>query len=239
MANSNQLRENLNQHIPKNTESKRDDKILCQAMTECAQYLNIRFAEYMQDYMLSFEKALSVENIINLVKSAGIQKEYDTTFVKRELRPDGGVIFLHKKSDKEFLRIILISEAKKQGTNIQRKKEGKSRQAIGNAIERLGKNLIGVKTALNHEAITPFVCFGWGCDFEENYDSSSFTMSKISILNELYELNRTYVFKKDGALGSNSFAPVSMYFREEPWTKDEMVKILREVGETSLRYYLF
>ena len=60
---------------------------------------------------------------------------------------------------------ILISEAKNQGTNDLRLQEGLTKQAKGNAIERLGKNVIGLRTALMRESIFPFVCFGYGCDF--------------------------------------------------------------------------
>lgn len=64
-------------------------------------------------------------------------------------------------------------------------------------------------------------------------------MSKISMLNEFYYLNRIYVFKKDGNGIKSQFAPVSMYFREEEWTKEEMFDILKEVAETALRYYIY
>ncbi|MCQ3807647.1 MAG: hypothetical protein KTV16_10300 [Acidimicrobiia bacterium] len=46
--------------------------------------------------------------------------------------------------------------------------EGKPKQAKGNAIERLGKNVIGFRTAMMNEAIVPFVCFGSGCDFADD-----------------------------------------------------------------------
>lgn len=55
---------------------------------------------------------------------------------------------------------------KNQGTNDRRAREGLPRQAKGNAIERLGKNVIGLRAALMRESIFPFVCFGYGCDFE-------------------------------------------------------------------------
>lgn len=35
------------------------------------------------------------------------------------------------------------------------------------------------------------------------------------------------------------FSPVSMYFREEKWEVDEMYAIMKEIAETSLRYYIF
>ena len=64
-------------------------------------------------------------------------------------------------------------------------------------------------------------------------------MSKLSMMNEFYPLNKTYVFKKDGSSDKNDFAPVSMYFREEQWEEEEMFNILKEIGETAIRYYLF
>lgn len=79
----------------------------------------------------------------------------------------------------------------------------------------------------------------YGGDFKENYTYEDFVMSKISMLNEFYYLNKTYVFKTDGDTGHNKYAPVSMYFREAEWTQQEMFDINKEIAETALRYYLF
>ena len=239
MANSDHLRLNKNQHKPKNKESKRNDKVIYSAMLKCIDYLNDRLADHLSEYELKFKRRISYHDLMKLIQSQRIRNEFDTTFLSRTIIPDGGVILLTKEDDEEFLRIILVSEVKKQGTNEERIAEGKIKQAEGNAIERLGKNLIGIRAALNHEPITPFVCFGYGCDFVEDYDEGDFVMSKISMLNEFYRLNRTYIFKKDGSSEKNMFAPVSMYFRRDEWTEDEMFNILKEIGETSLRYYLF
>ncbi len=89
---------------------------------------------------------------------------------------------------------------------------------------------------LNHEKITPFVCFFSGCDFDENED---YVPSKISMLNEFYKLNETYVFKKDGNSDNNHYAPVSMYYQSNQWTVDDMYHVMKEIAETALRYYLF
>src|SRR3546814_20159135 len=75
---------------------------------------------------------------------------------------------------------------KRQGTNDQRALEGKGKQSQGNAIERLGKNLIGFRSALQYERITPFVCFGWGIDFAPG----SSILDRVITLNEFYPLNR-------------------------------------------------
>jgi type II restriction enzyme len=81
------------------------------------------------------------------------------------IRPDGGLLFIEGKKGDPLTYPILIAEVKNQGTNDLRAQEGLPKQAKGNAIERLGKNVIGLRTALLRESIFPFVCFGYGCDF--------------------------------------------------------------------------
>src|SRR3546814_2927056 len=77
-----------------------------------------------------------------------------------------------------------LVEMKRQGTNDQRALEGKGKQSQGNAIERLGKNLIGFRSALQYERITPFVCFGWGIDFAPG----SSILDRVITMNEFYPL---------------------------------------------------
>lgn len=238
MAKASDLRSSPAQHKPKNVESKRSDKAIYGAMNDCIDYLNDRMQGSLNGYELTFSRSISYAELIGLIEASGQRVEFDRTFTDRTILPDGGVIWLRKHDDESYRRLVLVSEVKKQGTNKERIQEGKQKQAQGNAIERLGKNLMGIKAALNHERITPFVCFGWGCDFEEQYDKDSFVMSKISMMNEFYDLNKIHVFKKDGSSDKNHFSPVSMYFREPEWTRGEMYVILKEVGETSLRYYL-
>jgi type II restriction enzyme len=79
------------------------------------------------------------------------------------MKPDGGILSVVDRDGHRHA--ILIVEVKNQGTNVQRVAEGLDEQAKGNAIERLGKNVIGFRTMLLTESIMPFVCFGYGCDF--------------------------------------------------------------------------
>ena len=92
------------------------------------------------------------------------------------------------KSKKGELYPILITEVKNQGTNALRIKEGLKEQARGNAIERLGKNVIGLRTALSSESIFPFVCFGFGCDFSSLFSilDSVVTIAMFGMLNKTY-----------------------------------------------------
>lgn len=188
------------------------------------------------NYYFEIGKSLEISFMIENIKQSKIRMQFDIDFCENSIKPDGGILFLRKKGDKNFKKILLISETKRQGTNDERVKEGKNKQALGNAIERLGKNLIGIKAMLNHEKITPFVCFGWGCDFAP---SAKVVLAKLNVLNEFYYLNKTYIFKTDGNSDHNYFSPVSMYFREKKWEVDEMFQVMKEIAETSLRYYIF
>lgn len=103
------------------------------------------------------------------------------------------------------------------------------RQARGNAIERLGKNLIGLRTALRRESIFPFVCFGYGCDFE---DGSSI-LDRVSTMAMFGQLNRTYLHNQEGG----KFNRGSFYFREEPWSVAEMHSVMANIAARSVQYY--
>ncbi len=147
---------------------------------------------------------------------------HNTTF----MRPDGGIMMLQKNDG--MLCPILISERKNQGTNDLRALEGKPRQAKGNAIERLGKNVIGFRTALLPEAIFPFVCFGDGCDFAED----STICDRVVTIAMFGSLNKTYLHVQGDKFNRGSF-----YFRVQQWTVNEMFEIAYEIAECSIYYY--
>ncbi len=237
MSQSESLRSRTEQHKPKNVKSKKDDKAIYRAMEMVNAYLHQRFdfAKTFPNHQIVFEHAITNEEMVAYIRCRGIRAEFDVQYLDRKIVPDGGILFLEDCTT--GLRMpLLFAEIKRQGTNDERQKEGKEKQATGNAIERLGKNLTGIRAMMNQERITPFVCFGWGCDFAPE---SKTVLAKVSVLNEFYPLNHTYVFKRDGNADCNRYAPVSMYFREEAWGVEEMFQIMKEIAETALRYYLF
>ena len=61
--------------------------------------------------------------------------------------------------------------------------------------------------------------------------------AKIYVLNDFYNLNKVIVFKKDPQLENGKYSPVSMMFRYKPWTVDDMYEHMKEIAETSFRYY--
>ena len=149
----------------------------------------------------------------------------DTTYIL----PDAGILSIESNREDALTYPILIAEVKNQGTNDQREREGKARQSRGNAIERLGKNLIGLRTALMRESIFPFVCFGYGCDFE---DGSSI-LDRVSMMAMFGRLNETYLHNEEGG----KFNRGSFYFREERWSVDEMADVMKDIAERSILYY--
>ena len=81
------------------------------------------------------------------------------------MKPDGG-IFIYETEGREYL--LLMIEDKLQGTNDRRLKEGKPRQATGNAIERGAKNIRGAEMLTLSDGIFPYALFASGCDFHHS-----------------------------------------------------------------------
>ena len=154
--------------------------------------------------------------------------DFSYYFATSSIRPDGGILSLLDTDGNKYP--ILISEVKNQGTNDLRLQEGLKAQAKGNAIERLGKNVIGLRAALVHETIFPFVCFGYGCDFAEN----SSILDRVVTIAMFGKLNTTHLHNsgEGGRLNRGSF-----YFREPKWDVSEMETIMYDIAERSVFYY--
>ena len=230
MSTSDQLRKNVSQHSPKNTLSKGDDKKIAEVMARLVEHLNERFKLDSLGYYLEYVPSIKLSELIGIIKSYDKRAEF-SPLTKEDsfIKPDGGILLLRKKDDSNYRRVSLAVEMKRQGTNDKRLAEGKKKQAQGNAIERLGKNLIGFRATLQYEKITPFVCFGWGVDFA---DGSSIR-DRIITMNEFYPLNRVFVHKRE------SYSPVSMFFREREWEKEELFEVMKEISEASINAYIY
>ena len=95
-----------------------------------------------------------------------------TLFVEdSSIKPDGGIIEV--KDDNGKWRVVLVSEAKRQGKDIENIKQGKlvgtkNDQDImnaGNAIERAHKNISEIANYMLDEAYFPYVLFLEGSNF--------------------------------------------------------------------------
>lgn len=224
MANSDFLRKNKNQHSIKNAISKKMDSNIDVAVQKLIAILRKRHPK------LSFEhtkKLPLTELIANLSPhypelKESFAKVMDESFIK----PDGGFLYAFDATGEKHL--ILVAEVKRQGTNDKRLEEGLAKQAKGNAIERLGKNLIGIRSIFKNEAIIPFVCFGSGYDFQPG----STILDRVVTMNEMFPLNEFFITKNHAP-----FEPVSMFFRYEDWSTAEMIEIMDKIAETAIQHY--
>jgi type II restriction enzyme len=172
-----------------------------------------------------------VQDLNNRLSNGGSGVRFRRAFAGEGtfIKPDGG--FWTIREWDEPWRYILVAEAKRQGTNDLRLRAGLSKQSAGNAIERLGKNMRGVDALFLGEEITPFVCFGEGCDFAP----SCSIIDRVATLNGFFPLNTVYVDKM--RVDRDMLKPVSLYFREEPWTPQEMFDVLFRVASRAIEYY--
>ena len=206
-----------------NSTSKREDK-------QCQRVIERIIPKLKQDFDvdLVWEKKAFLSEVIRDLKSSFPDVAFGEARETSFMSPDGGITYLKRKDGRKYP--ILIAEVKNQGTNDIRAAEGKKKQAQGNAVERLGKNVIGFRTLMLSEGIFPFVCFGDGCDFSNDSPilDRVLTIAMFGTLNSDHTTN-------EGPKGI--FNRGSYYFREQYWTADEMEKILFDVAKRSIYYY--
>ena len=209
-----------------NATSKQQETDLVKALKGTASYLDSKFTGV--DFYHA--KTWKLADIVRELAATHADIDFHHHFDNTSIRPDGGIVCLKAKEGDSLRFPVLIAEVKNQGTNDRRREQGLPRQARGNAIERLGKNVIGLRTALMRESIFPFVCFGYGCDFEE--DSS--ILDRVTTIAMFGRLNKTYLHNVgiDGRFNRGSF-----YFRPEKWEVAEMRDVMGDIAERSVLYY--
>jgi len=146
MSRSEQLRM-IHQNMQLNKNSKKQDqqiKFVVQGVkSELESVFNVR---------LVTDSRLLLKDILTKLRA----EFKDVQFVNLETQnscmiPDGGITYLIDKEGKKYP--ILIGEVKSQGTNDERIKKNMKKQSMGNAIERLAKNVIGFRTFMFNESI--------------------------------------------------------------------------------------
>lgn len=223
MAQKARLRENRYGTVI-NAVSKTQELELGEALEGATEELIERFG-----LELTHRKRIFLSEIVEDLRESFPTVEFGDVLPNTFMNPDGGILSITSKDGTETYP-ILITEVKNQGTNDLRLKEGKKRQSMGNAIERLGKNVIGFRTMMLEEGITPFLCFGYGWDFHEG---SSIT-DRVKTIAMFGELNRISVVPEGE---EKLFNRGSFYFRQEAWTLEEMTEVMVEVAARSIHFY--
>ncbi len=122
---------------------------------------------------LSFQYKTSIrkEEINEALQKVDTELEQTLFVSNSSIKPDGGIIEV--KDDNGNWRIILVSEAKHQGKDIENIQKGKlvgkdnnqDLMAAGNAIERSHKNISEIANLMLSESHFPYVLFLEGSNF--------------------------------------------------------------------------
>lgn len=219
--------------------------------------LRQEFPQLSFRYRQSISKKEINESLQKIDKELG-----QTLFVSdSKIKPDGGIIEV--KDDNDTWRVILVSEAKHQGKDIENIKQGKlvgklSNQDLmvaGNAIERAHKNITEIANFMLSETYFPYVLFLEGSNFLTQDvivvrpDGRSVTLfhnsgalnrlDRLTAANYGMEINKNVC--KNKFIANDDFSimlqATSIYTQGDGkhWQEDDMLNIMLEIAKTSLQ----
>ena len=185
-----------------------------------------------------------------------------TLFVtESNIQPDGGIIEV--KDDNGNWRVILVSEAKHQGKDIENIQQGKlvgknndqDLMVAGNAIERSHKNISEIANFMLGESYFPYVLFLEGSNFlTEDVTVTRPDGRKITLHYNNGSLNRldrltaaNYGMEMNKNLCKNKFvkhndhlimlqaASIYTHGNGGKWGEKEMFDVMLDIAKTSLK----
>ena len=208
-------------------------------------------------YRTSIEKKEINEALQQVDKELG-----QTLFVAdANIKPDGGLIEV--QDDNGNWRVVLVSEAKHQGKDIENITQGimvgknndQDLMVAGNAIERSHKNISEIANLMLKEAYFPYILFLEGTNFlTEDVSVTRPDGRVVTIHYNTGSLNRldrltsaNYGMQINTNLCRNKFVKsnnrmimlqaTSIYTQGNGayWDKDEMLEIMLDVARTSIQ----
>lgn len=208
-----------------------------------------------------YRTTISKEEINQVLQN--IDKELgQTLFVSNSsIKPDGGIIEV--QDDNGHWRVVLVSEAKHQGKDIENIQKGKlvgknndqDLMAAGNAIERSHKNISEIGNFMLSESHFPYVLFLEGSNFLTETISISRPDGRVVIL----EYNSGMLNRLDRLTAANYGMPINTNLCENKfvkhkdktimlqatsiytqgdggkWNAEKMFDIMLEISKTSLK----
>jgi len=219
--------------------------------------LEIEFPQLSFQYKTSIKKEEINEALRKVDPELG-----QTLFVSNSsIIPDGGIIEV--KDDNGNWRIVLVSDAKHQGKDIENIKAGKlvganndqDLMAAGNAIERSHKNISEIANLMLSESHFPYILFLEGSNFLTETISITRPDGRVvtleynsGMLNRLDRLtSANYGMPINTNLCKNKFVThkdktimlqaTSIYTQGngEKWNSKKMFDIMLEISKTSLQ----
>jgi type II restriction enzyme len=262
MSKKNQSKRLTNQHKESQgvvgifgNEAKSHDIAVGQISRLVIKQLEKEFPQLSFRYKTSISKKEINEALQRLDSELG-----QTLFVlNSSIKPDGGIIEV--KDDNGNWRVVLVTEAKHQGKDIENiqkgelvgKKKNQDLMAAGNAIERAHKNISEIANFMLSESHFPYILFLEGSNFLtetisiKRPDGRVVTLDyrKLSRLDRLTAAN--YGMPINTNLCKNKFVKhhektimlqaASIYTQGngEKWDEQKMFDIMIEVSKSSLK----
>lgn len=240
-----------------NDDAKNHDAEVYNTSTQTKKRLEVEFPKLKFRYRKSISKKEINEALQKIDGDLG-----KTLFLSNaEIRPDGGLIEV--MDDFGNWRVVVVSEAKYQGKDIENIKAGKLvgknndqiLMAAGNAIERAHKNIDEIANFMLGESHFPYILFLEGSNFltkdvtVTRPDGSQYTIIYNSgTLNRLDRLTAAnYGMPINTNLCENKFVAynglnimlqaASIYTSEDGshWSEENMIQVMLEIARTSLR----
>ena len=177
------------------------------------------------------------------------------------IKPDGGIIEV--KDDGGKWRVVLVSEAKHQGKDIENIAQGKlvgknndqDLMAAGNAIERSHKNISEIANFMLSENHFPYALFLEGSNFLTHnvtvtrpdgrtvtlvYNSGELNrLDRLTAANYGMPINKNLCknkfVKRDGACLMLQAASIFTHGDGRRWNTDEMSSVMLDLAKTSLQ----
>lgn len=226
-----------------------------------SQKIKVKLEEKYPKLKFRHRKTINKSEINESLKK--VDKELgQTLFVNNaRIQPDGGIIEV--KDDNGNWRVILVSEAKFQGKDIDNIKSGKlvgknKNQEImtaGSAIERSYKNIYEVANFMLAEPYFPYLIFLEGSNFllhdiivknpegreiTLKYNSGTINrLDRLTAANHGLPLNTNLCENKFVAYEDRNImlqsASIYTHVRGERWNDEEMLEIMYDIASTSLR----
>lgn len=240
-----------------NDDAKNHDYEVYNTSTQTKKQLEAEFPKLKFRYRRSISKKEINESLQKIDKELG-----QTLFLPNaEIRPDGGLIEV--LDDFGRWRVVVVSEAKYQGKDIENIKAGKLvgknndqiLMAAGNAIERAHKNIDEIANFMLAESHFPYILFLEGSNFltkdvtVTRPDGSQYTLTyNNGTLNRLDRLTAAnYGMPINTNLCENKFVAynglnimlqaASIYTSKDGshWSDEDMINVMLDVARTSLR----
>lgn len=206
-----------------------------------------------------FRKSIEKKEINQKLHDVDSRLGLSIFLAKSKISPDGGIIEV--KDNEGNWRIVLVSEAKHQGKDIENitngllvgKKSNQIFMVAGNAIERSHKNINEIRNLMIDEKHFPYILFLQGSNFlTEEFivikpDGSEFkithTDGRLNRLDRLTAANYSLPINQNNC--ENLFITVdektimlqavSIYAKALEWTFEEMEPKMLDVAMTSLK----